>query len=149
MKDLNLPKFDCKIAKKSNKNTIFDTIRKKYVVLTPEEWVRQHFVNYLITHLHYPKALINIEGGLHYNHLQKRSDIVIYNRAGRPFMLVECKAPDVKITQNVFAQAALYNQTLKATYVVVTNGMEHYCYAIDEATASYQFMNKLPVYSSE
>lgn len=147
MKPLNLPKFACKIAKKEGKNTIFDAIRKKFVALTPEEWVRQHFVNYLITYLRYPKMLISIEGGLQYNRLQKRSDIVVFNRKGMPFMLVECKAPEVKISQNIFEQAAMYNQTLKANYIVVTNGLELYCCEIDHENASYHFVNELPVYS--
>jgi len=147
MKPLNLPGFACKIAKKEGKNTIFDAIRKKYVVLTPEEWVRQHFINYLIVHLQYPKMLISIEGGLQYNRLHKRSDIVVYKRNGIPFMLVECKAPEVKISQSIFEQAATYNQTLKANYLVVTNGMELYCCEIDHENAAYHFMNELPVYS--
>jgi hypothetical protein len=146
MKPLNLPPFDYKIDNKAGKNAIFDMIRKKYVVLTPEEWVRQHFVHYLIDHLQYPKTLISIEGGLLYNRLQKRSDIVVYTRNTLPFMLIECKAPEVKISQRVFEQAAVYNQTLKASYVVVTNGMEHFCCQINHEKASSQFMNELPVY---
>jgi hypothetical protein len=146
MKPLNLPQFDYKIEKKAGKNAIFDMIRKKYVVLTPEEWVRQHFVHYLIEHLQYPKTLISIEGGLQYNRMQKRSDIVVYTRNTLPFMLIECKAPEVKVSQRIFEQAAMYNQTLKAVYVVITNGLEHYCCQIDHENASYQFMNELPVY---
>lgn len=147
MKTLNLPDYACKIEVKDGKNTIFDIIRKKYVVLTPEEWVRQHFVNYLIVHMEYPKTLISIEGGLQYNKMQKRSDIVVFNRKGVPFMLVECKAPEVKISQKIFEQAAMYNKTLKAHYMVVTNGMELYCCEMDHEKVSYQFVNELPVYS--
>lgn len=147
MKTLNLPSYAYKIEEKTEKNTIFDIIRKKHVILTPEEWVRQHFVNYLIAHLQYPKTLISIEGGLQYNRMQKRSDIVVYNREGTPFMLVECKAPEVKISQKIFEQVAMYNQTLKANYIVVTNGMEIYCCHIDHETASFQFVNELPIFS--
>lgn len=147
MKNLNLPQFACKIEKKAEKNTIFDAIRKKFVVLTPEEWVRQHFVHYLIDHLLYPKTLISIEGGLQYNRLKKRSDIVVYDRKAAPFMLVECKAPEVKLDQRIFEQAAVYNQTLKARYVVITNGMEHYCCEINHQNSSYQFVDQLPEYS--
>lgn len=146
MKSLNLPSFACKIAKKEGKNTIFDNIRKKYVLLTPEEWVRQHFINYLIVYLQYPKALISIEGGLHYNRLHKRSDIVVYNRQGTPFMLVECKAPEVKIAQSIFEQATTYNQILKAPYLVVTNGMDSYCCSIDHKNTTTHFMDELPNY---
>ncbi len=146
MKTLNLPQFDCKIVNKEGKNTIFDCIRKKYIILTPEEWVRQHFVHYLIDHLQYPKTLINIEGGLQYNRMQKRSDILVYTRHTLPFMLIECKAPEVKINQRIFEQAAIYNQTLKASYVVVTNGLEHFCCHVDHENASSRFVNELPVY---
>ena len=148
MKNLNLPGFACKIEKKTGKNTIFDTIRKKFVQLTPEEWVRQHFVHYLIDHLQYPKSLISIEGGLRYNRLKKRSDIVVYDRNGTPYMLIECKAPEVKVSQRIFEQAAVYNQTLKARYVVITNGLEHYCCEVDYGQSSYQFIDQLPRYSS-
>ena len=146
MKTLKLPQFDCKIINKEGKNIIFDCIRKKYILLTPEEWVRQHFVHYLIDHLQYPKTLISVEGGLQYNRMHKRSDIVVYTRNTLPFMLIECKAPEVRISQRVFEQAAVYNQTLKATYLVVTNGMEHFCCHINHEKASSRFVNELPVY---
>src|SRR5690606_27113443 len=93
MVDLNLPSFEYRIKKTEEKTFIFDEIRKKFVVLTPEEWVRQHFVHYMIGHLRYPRALINVETGLAYNQLRKRSDIVLYDRTGKPWMIVECKAP--------------------------------------------------------
>jgi hypothetical protein len=125
---LNLPDFNLTTRKEEGKVWIFDIIRKKYIVLTPEEWVRQHFVHYLINHLKYPKTLFRIEGSLTYNKLQKRSDIVIHNRAGKPWMLVECKAPDIKLTQKAFNQVAVYNMTVGAQFVAVTNGMVQYCF---------------------
>lgn len=125
---LNLPDFNPTIRKEDGKVWIFDIIRKKYIVLTPEEWVRQHFVHYLINHLKYPKTLFRIEGSLTYNKLQKRSDIVIHDREGKPWMLVECKAPNIKLTQKAFNQVAVYNMTIGARFVAVTNGMVQYCF---------------------
>jgi hypothetical protein len=113
MMKLNLPSFDCVVKKEEGKFLILDVIRKKYLVLTPEEWVRQHFVNYLITELNYPKSLIKIEGGLTFNKLSKRSDIVVFNRHGEPWMIVECKSPSQKINQSTLRQASVYNHTLK------------------------------------
>ncbi len=128
MFQLNLPDVDFTIRKEDGKVWIFDIIRKKYIILTPEEWVRQHFIHYLINHLKYPKALFRIEGSLTYNKLQKRSDIVIHDRAGKPWMLVECKSPNIKLTQKAFNQVAVYNMTIGARFVAVTNGMVQYCF---------------------
>ena len=125
---LNLPDFNIKLRKAEGKVWIFDMIRKKFIVLTPEEWVRQHFIHYLINHLNYPKSLFRIEGSLTYNKLQKRSDILIYDRGGKPWMLVECKAPTIKLTQKAFNQVAVYNMTLGAQYIAVTNGRVQYCF---------------------
>lgn len=125
---LNLPDFKPTTRKEEGKVWIFDMIRKKYIVLTPEEWVRQHFIHYLINHLKYPKTLFKIESSLTYNKLQKRSDIVIHDRDGKPWMLVECKAPNIKLTQKAFNQVAVYNMTIGARFVAVTNGMVQYCF---------------------
>lgn len=125
---LNLPDFNLTVRKEDGKVWIFDIIRKKYIVLTPEEWVRQHFIHYLINHLNYPKSLFRIESSLTYNKLQKRSDIVIHSREGKPWMLVECKAPNIKLTQKAFNQVAVYNMTIGAQFVAVTNGMVQYCF---------------------
>lgn len=129
---LNLPDFNITVRKEEGKVWIFDIIRKKYIVLTPEEWVRQHFIHYLINELNYPKSLFRIEGSLTYNKLQKRSDIVIHDREGKPWMLVECKAPNIKLTQKAFNQVAVYNMTIGARYVAVTNGMVQYCFMSSE-----------------
>lgn len=129
---LNLPDFNITVRKEEGKVWIFDIIRKKYIVLTPEEWVRQHFIHYLINELNYPKSLFRIEGSLTYNKLQKRSDIVIHDREGKPWMLVECKAPNIKLTQKAFNQVAVYNMTIGARYVAVTNGMVQYCFMASE-----------------
>jgi hypothetical protein len=143
---LNLPQFDIKIQDKDGKSEIFDIIRKKYIMLTPEEWVRQHFLHLLINHYKYPKSLIKIESGLKYNQLQKRSDIVVYDREGKPFLIVECKSTDVALSQKTFEQITTYNFTLKSRYIVLTNGLQHFCCSIDHEKGGYEFMKDLPPY---
>src|SRR5690606_32582259 len=130
MVSLNLPPFEYKIRKAEGKLWIFDVIRKKYIVLVPEEWVRQHFVNYLLTN-GYPRSLIRIEGGLQYSQRLKRSDIVVYSRDGAPWMIVECKAPDIKLSENSVFQASVYNATLRARYLAVSNGLTRLYAEID------------------
>lgn len=146
MQKLNLPEFNYQIKQSEGKLWIFDVIRKKYLVLLPEEWVRQHFIHYLLSHARYPKSLIKVEGGLKYNELGKRSDIVIWNRNGEPWMLVECKAPDIEITEATMMQASTYNATLRAKYLTVTNGMRHYCALIDWDHRTTQLLSGLPEY---
>ena len=148
MENLNLPAHDFKLKHEGKKTQIFDSIRKKFVTLTPEEWVRQHFIQYLISEKKVPASLIAVEMGLKYIELNKRSDIVIYNKEGNPVLLVECKAPDVKITQDTFDQIARYNMTLKVKYLALTNGISHYYCLIDRDNNSYSFLLDLPVYSS-
>lgn len=140
---LNLPAFDYKLKKADGKVWIFDGIRKKYVVLTPEEWVRQHVVHYMLDHLSYPKSLIKIEASLTYNSLDKRADIVVFNRQGDPWMVVECKAPDLKLTQSVAMQVATYNKSLQAPFVGITNGMVFYCFAVHPEVMP---LNELPAF---
>lgn len=143
---LNLPPYPFKLHKKDDQHYIFDEIRKKHLVLTPEEWVRQHFIQYLILEKGFPKSLIQIEGGLTLNNLQKRTDLVIYNRNGERIMIVECKAPGIKISQAVFDQAARYNSVHQVKWLVVTNGLKH-CYAIiDHEAQSFSFLEELPAY---
>jgi hypothetical protein len=145
---LNLPAYPFKITRKEDQLYIFDEIRKKHLVLTPEEWVRQHFIQFLILERKFPKSLIQIEGGLTLNKLQKRTDIVIYNTNGERIMVIECKAPSVKISQSVFDQAARYNSVHKAKWLVVTNGLKH-CYAlINHLESRFLFVEDLPLYPS-
>ncbi len=141
---LNLPQFELKIKEEEGKKLIFDSIRKNYFLLTPEEWVRQHFLNLLITHYKYPKALIKVETGLRYNKLLKRSDIIIFDREGKSFLLVECKSADQKINQASFDQAAMYNMTIKAKYIALTNGLKTFCCRIDQESRQYEFIPDLP-----
>lgn len=146
MVKLNLPAFEYVLKKEEGRVLILDIIRKKYLVLTPEEWVRQHFIHYLITDLHYPRTLIKVEGGLSFNRLQKRSDIVVFNRDGNPWMVIECKAPDQKLSQRTLHQASVYNYSLQAKYLTVTNGMVHICSEVDWVAGKTAVLRAMPEY---
>lgn len=143
---LNLPDYPFKIKQEEGSIFIFDEVRKKFLVLTPEEWVRQHFVQYLILEKNYPKTSIRLEGGLKLNSLQKRSDIVVFNVKGEKILMVECKAPSVKIRQDAFDQISRYNIIHKVPLLAVSNGLQHYYCEIDFVKRDYRFINELPVY---
>ena len=145
---LNLPKFSPRIKENSGKRFIFDSLLKKYVKLTPEEWVRQHFVNYLLIYKKYPGGRIGNEISLLYNGMKKRCDTVIYNEFTQPLILIEYKAPDVKITQSVFDQISVYNLAMQVPYLIVSNGMSHYCCYVDYAQCSYSFLEDIPDYQN-
>lgn len=147
MTALNLPPSNFKIKSSENKRLIFDPIRKKFVVLTPEEWVRQHYVAYLMTHKKYPISLIAVEKKLSLNNTTKRTDILVFNTLGLPEIIVECKAPSIPITQQTFDQIARYNLKLKANYLIVTNGLQHYYCQLDYENEKYHFLNDIPEYS--
>lgn len=144
---LNLPTYPIRIKEEENGTYIFDVIRKKFLLLTPEEWVRQHLVHFLVEEKKYPRSLIQLEGGLKLNNLQKRSDILIFNNIGQKIVLIECKAPSVKISQETFDQIARYNFVHQVKWLVVSNGLQHYCCAIDFEKKSYHFVEELPDYS--
>ena len=144
MQKLNLPQYPIKLKEEKGVQYIFDRIRKKYLVLQPEEWVRQNFIQYLIEEKGYSANLIEIEKGLKINELQKRADIVIYDKKAEPIVLIECKAPKIKINQSVFEQVARYNVVFKVPYLVVTNGLDHYCAKVDFETNSFKFLKALP-----
>jgi hypothetical protein len=146
MQKLNLTTYNFKFKSSENKTLIFDKLRKKYMVLTPEEWVRQHFVYFLIEEKKYPVSLIAIEKQLTINNLKKRSDILVFNTDGKPEIIVECKAPSIKITQDAFDQIARYNLKLKANYLVVTNGLEHFYCKMDFKKETYIFLKMIPDY---
>lgn len=146
MKTLNLPSYQFKLKQQGLRTQIFDSIRKKYVVLTPEEWVRQNFLQFLIREKNYPASLIAVEAGLKYNQLQKRMDVLVYDKQGTPHLMVECKAPEVKINQDVFDQIARYNMVFKVKYLVVTNGMHHFCCMMDYTNNAYQYLEQIPVF---
>ena len=147
MNKLNLPEYSFRFSKKGDQVLIFDPFRKKQVVLTPEEWVRQNFLQFLLIEKKYPESLIKVEMGLRLNKLPKRSDVVVFDNHGKPVLLVECKAPDIKISQKVFDQIARYNMTLKVEYLIVTNGLKHYCCKLDYTNRSYTFLKEIPAFS--
>jgi hypothetical protein len=146
MHPLNLPEFPFKFRQLNDKAQIFDPVRKKYVSLSPEEWVRQNFVAWLIQHKNYPAGLIGIEKEISVNKLKKRFDIIVYNKNHKPEILIECKAPDVAISQKVFDQVAVYNMAMNVKYLIVTNGMEHFCCTIDTDKQQYSFLSDIPDY---
>jgi len=148
VQQLNFPTYTFRFKNSENKLSIFDDIRKKFIVLTPEEWVRQHCVNFLMIEKKYPKSLINVEKELFINGRKKRYDIVVYNSDGTINILIECKAPKIPITQKTFDQIAQYNLTLKANLLMVTNGLDHYYCKMDYANERYRFLKEVPEYSS-
>ena len=147
MQVLNFPAYRFKLKSSENKQYIFDVIRKKYVVLTPEEWVRQHVLHFLIYDKKYPVSLTTVEKQLLVNNLKKRTDVLIYNVKGTPELVVECKAPKVKITQDTFDQIARYNLQLRANYLMVSNGLQHYFCKLDYENECYVFLENIPDYA--
>ena len=148
---MNLPQLNLPIAALKTKlvegtTQVFDQVRKKYLVLTPEEWVRQHFIHYLNQEKNYPLGLMGVEKMVKYNSMKTRADIVLYTTDGKPNMIVECKAPDVEITQDTFNQIARYNFKLRVEFLVVTNGMKYYCCKMDYKTNDITFLKEIPVY---
>lgn len=148
MQKLNLPTYQFKLKNSQNKQLIFDIIRKKYVVLTPEEWVRQNLIQYLIHEKKYPISLIACEKQLLLNNVKKRFDILIFNAAGTPSVIIECKAPKIKISQQTFDQIAQYNMVLNAETLIVSNGLQHYSCEMNHEKKSYVFLKEIPVYSN-
>ena len=146
MQELNFPKYDFRFKNSENKVYIFDVIRKKFILLQPEEWVRQHLVHNLIFDKKYPKGLINVEKQLKVNKLVKRYDVVVFNSDASIEILVECKSPKINITQTVFDQIARYNMYLKANYLFVTNGLEHFYCKMNFEHKKYTFLKGIPKY---
>lgn len=147
MLELNLPHFEKKITTKDDKLFILDIIRRQHVALTPEEWVRQHFVHFLINHKGYPQSLMANEVQLKLNGMSRRCDTLVYDRTLTPRVIVEYKAPSVNITQKVFDQICRYNMVLQVDYLIVTNGISHYCCQLDYTTHSYRFLHDIPEYA--
>ncbi|MCX6255697.1 MAG: type I restriction enzyme HsdR N-terminal domain-containing protein [Bacteroidia bacterium] len=146
MKQLNLPQYSFKISVKEGSEMILDPVRRKYVKLTPEEWVRQNFVQYLVNEGKYPVGLLGIEVMFRLNKLKRRVDILVHSRTGEPVMIVECKSPDIKIDDKVFDQIVCYNMGFKVPYIVVTNGIDHYACIIDHEQKKYEFLLVIPLY---
>jgi len=147
MHPLNFPKYSFRLKNSENNVCIFDVIRKKFVVLQPEEWVRQHTVNYLLREKKYPKSLINVEKQLTINTIKKRYDIVVFNSDGGIHVLVECKAPSIVVDQHTFDQIAQYNLKLNADYLMVTNGLRHFYCKMDFESEKYTFLKDIPDFS--
>ena len=143
---LNLPGYEAKIREKEGKREIFDRLRRCYVALTPEEWVRQHFVNMLIEYKGYPATLTANEVSITLNGMMRRCDTVVYDKNLRPIAIVEYKAPTVKIDEKVFAQIARYNLVLKVDFLIVSNGLQHFCCKMDYEKNSYSFLREIPAY---
>lgn len=141
---LNFPTYKFKTKREENTNYVFDIIRKKYVVLTPEEWVRQHLIHYLVDEKNYPQSLLAVERGLELNGLRKRFDLLAFNKNGQPQLLVECKSPDIELSKAVFEQIALYNAKFKVTLLLVTNGLQHITVQYEPDFAGYVFLSEIP-----
>lgn len=148
MLDLNLPPFDINVKKTNGKLLVFDRLRRKFVALTPEEWVRQHFVNYLISEKGYSPSLIANEIQINLNNQKRRCDSVVYNRDLQPLVIVEYKSPDVTITQDVFDQIVRYNIVLRVGYLIVSNGLSHYCCKVDYNSQTFKYLPEIPSYDS-
>jgi len=148
VESLNLPTYEFRTAERDGKRTVYDPVRDRYVRLTPEEWVRQHFVQYLVQTLNVPAGLVAVEAAFEFQGQPQRADIIVHDQRGEPLLLVECKAPRVSIGQDAFDQGARYNLVLGAPYLVVTNGQTHYACAIDFENRSYTFLDDLPPYAA-
>lgn len=148
MYSLNLPKYEIKIGGTTEKPTIFDFLRRKHIQLTPEEWVRQHFVHYLVEHKNYPKTLLANEVELRVGEKRLRCDTLLYNKALQPVMIIEYKAPTVALQQSVFDQIATYNLLLHVDYLIISNGLCHYCCRMDYENKKYLFLKDIPDYKN-
>jgi hypothetical protein len=148
MQALNLPSYPSKVCRKDGKEYIFDPLRQRNLVLTPEEWVRQHFVHYLITEKGYPKELLANEVSITWERLSRRCDTVVYDCYLKPLAIIEYKAPSVPITQKVFEQIVRYNFTLRVAHLMISNGLTHYCCRVDYGNATYAYLKEIPAYEA-
>ena len=146
MQQLNLPEYAFRIKTEDGKTMIFDAIRRKFVALSPEEWVRQNFIEYLKTEKNYPASLMAVEKQITINQLQRRFDLLVYSRTHQPCLIAEFKAPDVKITQDVFDQVVRYNMALKVAGIIVSNGLQHFACKMDYANNTYSYLREIPGY---
>ncbi|MDP2890802.1 MAG: type I restriction enzyme HsdR N-terminal domain-containing protein [Bacteroidota bacterium] len=144
MQKLNLPEYSFRIKTTEGKSYIFDSLRKKYVRLTPEEWVRQNFAQFLIAEKNYSVSLITVEAAVKVNGNPQRADLVVFDRSGNPALVAEFKAPEIKISQQTFDQIVRYNMQLKVKFLIVSNGLDHFCCQINYADNSYAFLPEIP-----
>ena len=143
---LNLPPYSFKLIKKNSKKFIFDIIRKKYFVLTPEEWVRQNLIHYLVFNLKYPKSFIKVEAKLNYNNLTKRADLLVYDHNFSIKLLIECKSFKINLNKTAFDQASIYNKVFKSEYLIVSNGINHFCCKYDWKKKKIIYQDSFPNY---
>lgn len=143
---LNLPEYDFNIKKSNGTHVIYDPLRRRYVTLTPEEWVRQHFVQFLVHERNFPFALMANEVSIMQNGIKRRCDTLVADRHGKPFVIIEYKSPQVQVTQTTFNQIVRYNMVLHAKYLIVSNGIKHYCCMIDYSNNTYKFLADIPTY---
>ncbi len=148
MQDLKLPKTNLKLTRKGEKIMVFDVLRRKYVALTPEEWVRQHFIHFLVSYKGYPAARIANEVSVDIFGMRKRCDSVLYAEDATPLMIMEYKAPDVMLTQSVFDQICRYNLRMKVRWLIVSNGLQHFCCRVDYEKGEYRFMDDIPLFEN-
>ena len=146
MKALNLPTYSLKIKSENDLEYVYDQFRKKYVRLTPEEWVRQNFAHYLVHEKAYPASRMMLEKSLRLNKLSKRCDIVVANDKGLPALIIECKSTEVSIGQSTFEQLSVYNISFRVEYLIITNGLQHYCCAVDANAKTVSFVKEIPDY---
>jgi hypothetical protein len=146
MQKLNLPEYNFRIKTEEGKSFVFDAIRKKFVLLTPEEWVRQNFIQYFKIEKKYPESLMAVEKKIMLNQTQRRFDLLIYSRNGQPHLIAEFKAPNIKITQETFDQVVRYNMALRVEKVVVSNGLQHFACEINYQNNSYSYLPEIPEY---
>ncbi|HTB32905.1 MAG TPA: type I restriction enzyme HsdR N-terminal domain-containing protein [Bacteroidia bacterium] len=144
---LNFRMYDFRIQEENGQLRIFDLARKKYVALTPEEWVRQHLIHYLNKDKNYPLGLMKVEKEFKYNKLSKRADIIVCDRTGAPLLMAECKSPDVELTQGVFDQAMRYNLIMDVKLMILSNGISHFCFQLDKANQTYIALTEIPAWS--
>jgi hypothetical protein len=144
---LNLPEFQFNIQSKGQSKQIFDFVRRRFVALTPEEWVRQHFIRFMVDYHSYPLSLLAIEKQVVVNGLKQRADVVVYNKEGKPWLILECKAPTVKLDENTLHQVARYNLSLNVPYLVLTNGIEHFC--LEYQNENFLILTTLPTYPTD
>jgi hypothetical protein len=145
---LNFPAYPLRTRHTGTRSEVFDIVRKRWFVLTPEEWVRQHVLHYLIADKHYPASLLAVEKTITVNNLRKRCDVVAFNTQAQPLLVVECKGPEVQITQHTFDQIARYNLTLGVSLLLVTNGLQHYCCMMNHEKQEYVFLKSLPEFTT-
>lgn len=141
---LNFPRYEFRITEEKGQLKIFDIVRKKYVALTPEEWVRQHLIHYLNKDKGYPLALMMVEKEFNYHSLNRRADIVVCSRNGDPLLMVECKSADIEITQGVFDQIMRYNLKMNVATVILSNGLKHFCFQLDSSNQTYIALTEIP-----